>query len=96
MWSVHEREQGHPKSDLGMRLCLSNFVSVRIESLKARHDITKLDFTVLLLSLICIDINFSIQTHMITCIVHDLDAIEVVQKIQFMGFLKDDKLFTIN
>ena len=39
MWSVHEREQGHPKSDFGMRLCLSNFVSVRIESLKARHDI---------------------------------------------------------
>ena len=35
---------------------------VGIEPLKARHDVTKLDLTIPLLSFWCIDIDFSIQS----------------------------------
>ena len=43
------------------------------EPLKAKHDVTKLDF-----------------------IVHDLGALEIIQRIQVMGFLPNDKLFIVS
>ena len=46
-------------------------------SIKARHNVTKLDFTFPLLSFLCIDIDLSIQDH-IACIVHDLTVLGVV------------------
>ena len=39
---------------------------VGIEHLKARHDVIKLDFTIPLLSLWCIDIDLSIQLMSLT------------------------------
>ena len=47
-------------------------------------DKVKLDL--LLAIYFCIDIYFSIQTH-ITCIVHDLGALGVIQNIQVIGSL---------
>ena len=32
----------------------------------------------------------------ITCIIYDLTVLGLVQKIQVMGSLQDDKLFTVN
>ena len=50
----------------------SHVISVGIEPLKARHDVTKLDLTIPLLSLWCIDIDLSIQlislTLYMTCV----------------------------
>ena len=37
----------------------------------------------------------SIHVH-ITCIINDLGALGVVQIMQVMGSLQDDKLFTVN
>ena len=51
-------------------------VFVGIEPLKARHDVTKLEFIVHLLSYLCINIDLNIQTH-ITYIVHDLGVLGV-------------------
>ena len=51
-------------------------VFVGIEPLKARHDVTKLEFIVPLLSYLCINIDLNIQTH-ITYIVHDLGVLGV-------------------
>ena len=59
---------------------------VRIKPQKTRHDITKLDLTILLLSLWYIDIDLGIQP-MFFYIVHDLGALGVVKKIQVMGSL---------
>ena len=36
------------------------------------------------------DIDLSIQTY-ITCIIHDLGTLGILQKIQVMSFLQDDK-----
>ena len=38
-------------------------VNVGIKPLKARHDVTKIDFIVPLLSLLCTDIDLSIQQY---------------------------------
>ena len=51
-------------------------VFVGIEPLKARHDVTKLEFIVPLLSYLCINIDLNIQTH-ITYIVHYLGVLGV-------------------
>ena len=61
-----------------------------IEPLKAKHNVTKLDFTFLLLSLLCINIDLIIQAY-ITCFVHDLNALGVAQKIQVICSLQYDK-----
>ena len=46
--------------------------SVGIKPLKAKHDLTKLNLTILLLSFWCVDINLSIQlmslTSYMTCV----------------------------
>ena len=61
-------------------------MDIRIEPLKSRHDVTKLNLTFHFLFAFCINIDLSIQTH-ITCIVHDLSALKVARKIQVMGSL---------
>ena len=65
--------------------------SVRIEPLKARYDVTKLDLTIPLLFPLVYWHRFEHSIH-ISYIVHDLGALGVVQKIQVMGFLLVDKL----
>ena len=52
-------------------------MDIRIEPLKSRHDVTKLNLTFHFLFAFCINIDLSIQTH-ITCIVHDLSVLKVV------------------
>ena len=54
--------------------------SVGIEPLTIRYVITKLDLVFTSLSIICVDIDLSIQTH-ITCIVYYLSALRVAHKI---------------
>ena len=56
---------------------------VEIKPLKTRYGVTKLDLIFHFLSIISIDIDLNIQTH-ITCIVHDLRVLRVAQKIQVM------------
>ena len=55
---------------------------VGIKSLKARHDVTKLDLTVPLVYWHL----FEQSTH-VSYIVHDFGALRVAQKIQVMGSL---------
>ena len=41
------------------------------------------------------NIDLSIHAHII-CIVHDLDTLKIVQMIQIMSSLQDNKLFAIS
>ena len=68
---------------------------VGIEPLETKHGATKSDLIVPLLSFLCINIVLSIQTH-ITCIVHDFDVLGIIQKIQVIGSLQDDKFFIVS
>ena len=52
--------------DWGVHYASEDDYHVGVESLKVRHDVTKLDLTIPLLSLWCIDIDLSIQTMTLT------------------------------
>ena len=58
--------------------------SIGIKPLKARQNVTKLDLIIPLLSILVYLHWFNHSTH-ISYIVHDLDALRVVLKIQVMG-----------
>ena len=66
---------------------------VGIEPQKARHEVTKLNLTILLPSPWYIDINLSIESIFLT--LYDLGAVRVAQKIQVMGSLLVDTLSTV-